>query len=134
MSRKTVLVVDDEEHMVRLMEYNLIRHGYDVLTAHDGLEAVKKVGVSVPDLILLDIRMPNMDGFEVCKILRSDERTQNIPIVIVSIIADREKAEIMGARAYILKPFSPRTLIEQVKEVLGEKAASSTEFVLNGEK
>jgi two-component system alkaline phosphatase synthesis response regulator PhoP len=134
MSRKTVLVVDDEEHMVRLMEYNLIRHGYDVLTAHDGLEAITKAGISVPDLILLDIRMPNMDGLEVCKILRGDERTQNIPIVIVSIIADREKAEIMGARAYILKPFSPSTLIEQVKEVLGEKAASNTEFVLNGEK
>jgi len=131
MEKMKVLVVDDEIHMVRLMEYTLLRNGYQVLTAFNGVEAVSKVNSCRPDLILLDIRMPAMDGFEVCKVLKDAPSTRDIPIIIVSIIADKDKAEIMGASSYILKPFSPQALIAEIQEVLGGGAASNTEVIVN---
>lgn len=132
MEKLKVLVVDDEEHMVRLMEYNLLRNGYQVFTAFNGVEAIKKVNNCRPDLVLLDIRMPTMDGYEVCKVLKDSPSTRDIPIIIVSIIADKDKAEIMGASSYIMKPFSPQVLIAEIQEVLGGGVASNTEVIVNG--
>jgi two-component system alkaline phosphatase synthesis response regulator PhoP len=130
MGGQRILVVDDDVHMVRLMEYNLVRSGYQVCVAYNGKEAIEKASKDIPDVILLDIRMPVMDGFEVCKALRASHVTSGIPIVIVSVTADKEKAEIMGARSYILKPFTPKHLIEEVKEVLEETGRSDAKPAL----
>jgi len=116
---KRILAVDDERHMLRLLEYNLQNCGYDVITASDGPSAIRKVKGQSPDLILLDIKMPGMSGYDVCKQLKEEPSTAKIPVIFVSVLADDEKAKTMGARAYILKPFSPSTLIKEVKEVLG---------------
>ena len=119
MNGKKILVVDDERYMVRLVEYNLKKSGYEVVTASDGVEAMEKISEGRPDLILLDIKMPRMDGYEVCKMLKQKKETRDIPVIIVSIISDREQAMAMGARSYIMKPFSPSVLLEEVKLALG---------------
>ena len=119
MNGKKILVVDDERYMLRLVEYNLKKSGYEVVTASDGVEAMEKISEGRPDLILLDIKMPRMDGYEVCKMLKQKKETRDIPVIIVSIISDREQAMAMGARSYIMKPFSPSVLLEEVKLALG---------------
>lgn len=119
MKGQRVLVVDDEQHMLRLIEYNLKEHGYEVTTVSDGEAAIRAARKEKPSLILLDIKMPGMNGVEVYKILKADRDTSGIPIIVVSIMADEEKAKAIGAKSYILKPFSPDLLIKEVKEALG---------------
>ena len=124
MAADKVLVVDDEQHMLRLMEYNLKEHGYEVVTVANGESAIKAAKVERPSLILLDIKMPGMNGVEVYQALMADASTRGIPIIVVSILADEDKAKAIGARSYILKPFSPDVLIREVEEVLGGGGAN----------
>jgi two-component system phosphate regulon response regulator PhoB len=116
-----ILVVDDEPDAVELIEFNLKGAGYDVLTAADGNEALKKARAGVPDLIVLDLMLPEVDGLEVCKILRRDSATSAIPVIMLTAKAaeiDRVLGLELGADDYITKPFSPRELVLRVKKLL----------------
>jgi DNA-binding response OmpR family regulator len=120
MPRK-ILVVDDEPDAVELIEFNLRAEGFAVSSAADGAEAVQKARTSLPDLIVLDVMLPELDGLEVCKILRNDPRTAAIPIIMLTARAaelDRVLGLELGADDYITKPFSPRELILRIKKQL----------------
>lgn len=126
MERKSkVLVVDDEDRILRLMEALLIPLGYEVILAHDGEDAIKKVREIPPDVILLDIMMPKMDGFEVARQLKGDETTKIIPIVMVTAlkeVEDRVKALEMGADDFLTKPVDKTELEARVRSLLKVKA------------
>ncbi|MFW5867902.1 MAG: response regulator transcription factor [Armatimonadota bacterium] len=126
---KKILVVDDERHIVRLVEVNLSRAGYDVATAYDGVEALEKVEEEKPDMIVLDVMMPRMDGFEVLKRLQADPDTQDIPVIMLT--AKAQDADIFrgwssGVSSYLTKPFNPRellTFVERIFQSLEDGAA-----------
>ncbi len=116
-----ILVVDDEPDALELIEFNLKGAGYEVVTAADGNEALKKARASLPDLILLDVMLPEVDGLEVCKLLRRDLNTTGIPIIMLTAKAaeiDRVLGLELGADDYVTKPFSPRELMLRVKGLL----------------
>lgn len=116
-----ILVVDDEPDAVELVAFNLKAAGYDVVTAVEGAEALKKARMQLPDLIVLDWMLPEVDGLEVCKILRRDSATSAIPIVMLTAKAaeiDRVLGLELGADDYVTKPFSPRELVLRVKKLL----------------
>jgi two-component system alkaline phosphatase synthesis response regulator PhoP len=114
-----VLVVDDEESIVKLVQYNLMQAGYEVLTSDNGMRAIQTVHSEKPDLIILDLMLPEMDGMDVCKRLRQEGVTT--PIIMLTAKDDEIDRIIgleMGADDYVTKPFSPRELIARVKAVL----------------
>jgi len=118
---RKVLVVDDEEHIRRILKFQLEKNGYDVVMAENGEEALKIVRRSMPDLILLDLMMPKLDGFEVCKRLRADFQTSQIPIIMLtakSDLPDRIKGLQGGANDYLVKPYSNEELLLRVYNVL----------------
>lgn len=117
-----VLVCDDERHIVRLIQVNLERQGYQVVTAFDGKEGLEKVRAEKPDLCVLDVMMPYMDGFEVLKSLRRDPETENLPVIMLTAKAqDKDVFEgyHYGADMYLTKPFNPMELVTFVKRILG---------------
>ena len=119
--RPKILVVDDEPEAVELVEFNLKQAGFDVLTAGDGTEALNKARSSLPTLVVLDLMLPEIDGLEVCKMLRRDEMTGRIPIIMLTAKAaeiDRVLGLELGADDYITKPFSPRELVLRIKKLL----------------
>ena len=119
--RELVLVADDDEDIVRFVEVNLRLEGFEVVTAGDGKEALEKARAITPDLVLLDIMMPEMDGFQVCQTLRASARTKNIPIIMLtarSLSADKVVGLTSGADDYIIKPFDPVELVARVKSAL----------------
>ncbi len=121
MDRKRILVVDDEIYIVHILEFSLTMEGYSVLTASDGEEALKLIEQERPDLIVLDIMMPKLDGYEVCRRLRQDDQLGNLPVILLSAKGrpvDREAGLQAGADDYIAKPFSPRKLLEKIRELL----------------
>jgi two-component system, OmpR family, alkaline phosphatase synthesis response regulator PhoP len=125
MSTHTILVVEDEDDVVELLRYNLTRNGYRVEVAMTGPDAVSKAPSLQPDLILLDLMLPGMDGLEVCRTLKKDGRTERIPIIMVT--AKGDEADVvagleMGADDYISKPFSNRVLLARVRAVLRRPA------------
>lgn len=115
---KTVLIVDDEPDIVELLAYNLKKEGFHVLTAHNGRDAVQTAIEHLPDAIILDIMMPEMDGFEACLMLRANPQTASIPVLFLTAKSG-EIDEILGlelgADDYIQKPISPRLLITRIK-------------------
>jgi len=118
---RKILAVDDERHIVRLIQVNLERAGYQVVTAFDGPEALKKVESEKPDLIVLDVMMPRMDGFEVLKRLQANPETREIPVVMLT--AKAQDADVFrgwasGVSAYLTKPFNPLELITFVRRIL----------------
>lgn len=116
-----VLVCDDERHIVRLIQVNLERQGYTVVTAFDGKEGLEKVKSEKPNLLVLDVMMPYMDGFEVLKNLRRDPETENLPVVMLTAKAqDKDVFEgyHYGADMYLTKPFNPMELVTFVKRIL----------------
>lgn len=118
--KKRILVVDDERHIVRLVQVNLERQGYQVLTAYDGVECLEKARAEKPDLIILDVMMPRMDGFEALQRLKTDPETSIIPVIMLTARAqDRDVLQgyQYGADLYLTKPFSPLELISLVKRV-----------------
>jgi two-component system alkaline phosphatase synthesis response regulator PhoP len=127
MRKEKILVVDDEEDILELVEYNLEKEHYNVICVTTGEEGLKKARAELPDLILLDLMLPGVDGLEVCKFLKNDLKTLHIPIVMLT--AKGEEADIvagleLGADDYITKPFSPRILIARLKVVLRRKKDS----------
>jgi DNA-binding response OmpR family regulator len=116
-----ILVVDDEPDAVELIEFNLKSAGFDVVTAADGNDALKKARTFSPDLLILDLMLPEVDGLEVCKVLRRDSATAGLPIIMLTAKAaeiDRVLGLELGADDYITKPFSPRELVLRVKNLL----------------
>ena len=128
MTTEHVLVVDDEEDLLELIRYNLSKEGYQVRCVSTGELAIREAKTHLPDLILLDLLLPTVDGLGVCKILKSDPQTQHIPIVMVT--AKTEEADVvsgleLGADDYITKPFSPRVLLARIRAVLRRRLKQS---------
>ncbi len=116
-----VLIVDDEPDVVELAAYNLKQAGCDIVSATDGEQALKLAREHIPDLIVLDIMLPEMDGLEVCKCLRSDPQTSAIPVIMLTAKAgevDRVLGLELGADDYLTKPFSPRELVLRAKKLM----------------
>ncbi len=123
MANKKILLVDDEKDLVDTVSFRLKASGYDVVTAYDGQEALTKTRLEKPDLIVLDLMLPKMDGYKVCRMLKFDERYKDIPIVMFTARvqdSDKKMGEEVGADAYITKPFDPQNLLSKVKELLKE--------------
>lgn len=121
MAHEKILVIEDEADILEVIEYNLTREGYKVLTSKDGEQGLAKVLGENPDLVLLDLMLPGLDGIEICKRLKQDPVSRGTPIIIVT--AKGEESDIVlglgvGADDYIIKPFSPKELIARVKAVL----------------
>jgi two-component system phosphate regulon response regulator PhoB len=117
-----ILVVDDEPEAVELLEFNLKKAGFEIITALDGAQAVRQARSGSPNLIVLDLMLPEIDGLEVCKMLRRDPATARIPIIMLTAKAaevDRIVGLELGADDYVTKPFSPRELVLRVNKVLG---------------
>ncbi len=123
-----ILVVDDEPDALELIEVNLKGAGFDVLSAANGRQALEKARATQPALVLLDVMLPEVDGWEVCKSLRRDPKTAALPIIMLTARAaeiDRIVGLELGADDYITKPFSPRELILRIKNLLKRQAAPS---------
>ena len=125
MPHANVLVVDDEEDILELVEYNLAKEGYKVLKVATGEDALRVARSQLPDIVILDLMLPGLDGLEVCRMLKGDPSTQHIPIVMLT--AKGGEADIvagleLGAADYVTKPFSPRVLMARVKAVLRRDA------------
>jgi diguanylate cyclase (GGDEF)-like protein len=119
--RELVLVADDDEDIVRFVEVNLRLEGYDVHTASDGEAALQAAYDAMPDLLLLDVMMPKLDGYEVCQRLRNDSRTKHVSIIMLtakSLSADKVVGLTSGADDYMIKPFDPIELVARVKSAL----------------
>jgi len=130
MVKQKILVVDDEEDILELLKFNLSREGYQVLCAVSGEQALRLVRSENPDLIMLDLMLPGIDGLEVTRRLKNDPDTKNLPIVMLT--AKGEEADIvtgleLGADDYITKPFSPRILIARIRAVLRRRIKGQTE-------
>jgi len=121
MSKSTILVIDDEKDFVELVRYNLEKEGFAVRGVFDGESGLSSAARDLPDLIIVDLMLPGIDGLEVCRRLRSDARTTGIPIIMLtakSAESDRVVGLELGADDYVTKPFSPRELAARVKAVL----------------
>lgn len=121
-----VLVVDDEEHIVMILKDSLEFSGFHVLTAFNGLEALDVVEKDRPDLIVLDIGMPKLDGWEVCRRLKSNDATKSIPVIILTAYAqmsDQKKGTALGAERFISKPCDLTYLVEEINALLSKQTS-----------
>jgi two-component system alkaline phosphatase synthesis response regulator PhoP len=128
MAKERILVVDDEEDLLELVRYNLTREGYRVTCVSTGEEALDQARREMPDLVILDLLLPNVDGLEVCRRLKGDSKTKHIPILMLT--AKTEEADVvagleLGADDYMTKPFSPRVLIARVKAVVRRRSTAA---------
>lgn len=124
MIKKKILIIEDEEDILELVRYNLKNEGYSVKCSKGGLEGLKLAQTEIPDLIILDLMLPEMDGLNVCKTLKSGRKTKDIPIIMLT--AKTDEADIvlgleLGADDYVTKPFSPRVLLARIRAVLRRK-------------
>ncbi len=130
MTRERILVVDDEEDLLELVNYNLSREGYRVDCVATGESALSLARKHLPDLIILDLLLPSVDGLEVCRLLKGDAKTRAIPIIMLT--AKSEESDMvtgleLGADDYMTKPFSPRVLLARVKAILRRKTQDSAD-------
>jgi len=118
---KKILVIDDAPSIIQLMEYWLKEAGYQILIAKDGLEGYESAKKNKPDLIILDVMIPKLDGFSLCRLLKSDEQCRNIPIIIVTAREQKDDKELgrqAGANIYIEKPIEQDVLLGTIKKLL----------------
>lgn len=130
MPKDTILIVDDEKDILNLLKYNLEKEGYNVLLAETGEKGLELAKSKRPDLILLDLMLPLMDGLEVCRLLKTSFETQSIPILILtakSSEVDQVVGLEMGAEDYLVKPFSVKILIARMKNILKKKYSTGIE-------
>jgi two-component system phosphate regulon response regulator PhoB len=134
MSKDKILIIEDDHDIVEMLEYNLKEAGYETLSALNGEEGIALAGKESPDLIILDIMLPIVDGFEVCRILKKDDMTAQVPIIILSAKSQETDKVVgleLGADDYVTKPFSPRELIARTRAILrrgrGEQIGKRTE-------
>ena len=128
MLNEHILVVDDEESILELLEYNLARNGYRVTCSANGREALKLAESNSPDVILLDLMLPGIDGLRLCNILKNNPKTANIPIIMLTAKGGESDIVVgleMGADDYVVKPFSPKVLIARIRAVLRKYAKES---------
>jgi two-component system phosphate regulon response regulator PhoB len=121
MIKQSILIIEDDKHISKLVKYNLEKSGYDCTVADDGEEALDILSKERPDLIILDIMLPKMDGFELCRAFKQDAKLKNIPIIMLTAKGeevDRIVGLELGADDYVVKPFSPRELVLRVKAIL----------------
>jgi len=128
MGRERIFVVEDESDIAKVLEYNLQREGYQVEVMADGADAVDRIVEVAPDLVLLDLMLPGMDGLDVCRTLKQDPAARDIPVIIVT--AKGEETDVvlgleLGADDYVTKPFAPRELLARVKAVLRRRTRGS---------
>ncbi len=124
MVRKRILVVEDERELVKALQIRLEAAGYDVLAAYDGQEGLAKAQNEEPDLIILDLMLPKLDGYKVCRMLKFDDKYKKIPIIMLSARAqesDKKTGYETGADAYITKPFQHTIVLAKIKELLLEE-------------
>ena len=120
---KKILLVDDEEDLVETISMRLEANNYDVISAYDGQEGLKKAREEKPDLIILDIMLPKLDGYQVCRMLKFDRTLNKIPIIMLTAMGQEEDQKTgvdVKADAYIIKPFDSKVLMDKVKELLAE--------------
>ena len=130
MVKEKILIVDDEQDILELLNYNLFREGYQVVSAETGEQAYDLANTKAPNLIILDLMLPGIDGLEVCKRLKKNPHTEIIPIIMLT--AKGEEADIvtgleLGADDYVTKPFSPKELVARIRAVLRRKVPQQTE-------
>jgi len=116
-----ILVVDDEINLIELVQTRLEANGYEVITANDGEEGLEKAKNEKPNLILLDVMMPKMDGYKACSLLKSDEQYRNIPIILFTGKAQKDFEDVgkkAGADAFMTKPFDPPELLAKIEELI----------------
>jgi len=121
MDKKRILIVDDEEDLVKAVSFRLELEGYDVIEAADGQAALDKVKSERPDLIVLDLMLPKINGYKVCEFLKADPGYKNIPVIMFTARAqdaDIKMSEEVGADSYITKPFEPAMLMATIKDLL----------------
>ena len=126
-SKPMILVVDDEPDLVQLVSLRLKIAGYDVMAAYDGQEALDQVKRTRPDLIILDLMLPKLDGYKVCRLLKFDERYKEIPVLIFTARAQEQDVKMAiecGAEAYMMKPFEPKVFLDKLAELI--QAAKQT--------
>lgn len=119
--KKKILIVEDEEQMVEMLKIRLEANGYEVLSAADGKQGLEKAQREAPDLMILDLMIPKMDGFKVCGLLKKDARYARIPIIMFTARAqdsDKRMGQEVGADAYLTKPFEPKVLLDKIEELL----------------
>ena len=129
MARKSILVVEDDEDILELVEYNLAKNGYDVTCVTEGEAGLEMAKDRMPDLVVLDLMLPGLDGLEVCRLLKADSKTRHIPVIMLT--AKGEESDIvtgleLGADDYIPKPFSPKVLVARARAVLRRRAQEET--------
>lgn len=121
MKKGKILVVDDEVNITQILEFSIGSEGFEVITAQNGEEAIERARRERPDLIILDIMMPKIDGYEACRILKANPLTKNIPVLLLTAKGrdiDRRLGYEVGATDYIVKPFSPNKLVERIHRLL----------------
>jgi len=124
-TRPRVLLVEDEPIILRLLQVNLRLEGYDVVACSSGEDAMRRVGEAPPDVVVLDVVLPGIDGFEVCQRLRGSPATADVPVIMVTAQAqdeDRKRGYALGVREYVTKPFEPAELVALVREALAGRA------------
>ena len=137
MAQPKILIVDDEKNIVEAIRYNLEREGFRTLTAADGKRALELAQRELPDLITLDVMLPEHDGWEVCRRLRQDSRTKRIPVIMLTVKNDEADKIVgleLGADDYLTKPFSPKELLARIKAILRRtKEPAADDLVTAGE-
>lgn len=126
MNKKKILLVDDEQDMVYAVKMQLEANGFKVLTAQDGQEGLDKARKENPDLIILDLMLPRIDGYKVCRMLKFDEKYKKIPVIIYTARAQEADEKLgyeVGADAYMTKPFDPKKLLARINELLNSREA-----------
>lgn len=121
MDKKRILVVDDEPDLVETLSFRLEASGYEVIKADDGQKGLDKARSEKPDLIILDLMLPKLDGYKVCRMLKFDEVYKNIPIILFTARAqeqDKKMGQDVGADGYITKPFEPQVLLAKIQELI----------------
>lgn len=121
---KKILVIEDDPAISRLVDYSLKHEGYDVTTASNGLEGIRKAHYETPDLVILDVMLPGMDGFEICHQLKSESGTSKLPILMFSAKAqevDKDTGRKVGADDYLPKPAAPAEIVNRVEKLLQKK-------------
>ena len=123
MDKKKILLVEDEKVLIETVTLRLEANGYEVITAYDGFEGLGKAKKEKPDIIILDLMLPKMDGYKVCGLLKADTRYNKIPVIMFTARAqesDKKMGQEVGADAYITKPFEPEALLGKIRQLLKE--------------
>ncbi len=130
MAKKKILVIEDELDIIKIIEFNLTQEGYNIISINSGKEAISTVQKEEPDLIILDIMIPDLDGFEICKLLKANDNLKHIPIIMLSAKSQEHSIVTgleLGADDYITKPFSVHILVARIRAVLRRKKPNVTE-------